>query len=145
MHVTYRFEGETLKFLVVPMRMDRGGGAAGSHLARVEAIRGQISTVADHYGHRMAEIINERESIRREIGETLGLAKAEEIDRALIVASRVANQKKNASAFAEYRTVVFEPGLSPGQRRLLFDRVVQQLDLPLPRGELQPTFRAQTW
>jgi hypothetical protein len=93
----------------------------------------------------VAEIINERESIRQEIAQALSTGKADEIDRALVIAMRVASQRENENAFSEYRTAVFEPGLSPGQRRLLFDRVVERLDLPLPRGDLQPTLRADTW
>jgi hypothetical protein len=37
-----------------------------------------------------------------------------------------------------YQTAVLMPGLSPEQRRLLFDAAVQQLALPLPAGERTP-------
>lgn len=40
--------------------------------------------------------------------------------------------------YRDYRTAVFEPGLSPEQRRLLFDAALCDLRLPLPGGELQP-------
>lgn len=146
MQANYRFEGETLKFLVVPTRGARGGGGGKSEvLSRIEAVRAQISAVADEYGRRIAALLNERESIRLAIGETLGVAKTDEIDRALFAALRVANQKYAESSFSEYRIAVFEPGLSPEQRRLLFDGVVERLELPLPRGELQAGMRAETW
>jgi hypothetical protein len=32
----------------------------------------------------------------------------------------------------DYRLALFEPGLSPGQRRLLFDLAVEEFHLPLP-------------
>jgi len=37
--------------------------------------------------------------------------------------------------FQDYRTAALMPGLSPGQRRVLFDAGVERLDLPLPDGE----------
>jgi hypothetical protein len=42
-------------------------------------------------------------------------------------------------AYYEYEVAIFEPGLSPPQRRLLVGGAIRGLDLPLPRGELQPT------
>jgi hypothetical protein len=145
LQANYRFEGETLKFVVVPTRGARGGGGKSEMLSRVEAVRAQISAVADEYGRRIADQLNERESIRLAIGETLNVTKTDEIDRALFAALRVANQKYAESSFSEYRIAVFEPGLSPAQRRLLFDGVVERLELPLPRGDLQAGMRAETW
>jgi hypothetical protein len=37
--------------------------------------------------------------------------------------------------YRDYQTAVLMPGLTPGQRRLLFEAGVEQLDLPLPAGE----------
>jgi hypothetical protein len=42
-------------------------------------------------------------------------------------------------AYYEYEIAVFEPGLSPTQRRLLMGGAIRWFELPLPRGELQPT------
>jgi hypothetical protein len=161
MQATYRFEGDGLKFLVVPTRGARGGpGGAGGPggrggkggpagptgaMAQVEAVRAQISAIADDYGRTIADLLNEREAIRIEIGSTLQLTKSDAIDRALFASMRVATRKENERSFSDYRTAVFEPGLSPEQRRLLFDSVMQQLDLPLPRGEPQASRRADTW
>ncbi len=36
--------------------------------------------------------------------------------------------------YQDYQTAVLTPGLSAGQRRILFDAAVEQLDLPLPAG-----------
>jgi hypothetical protein len=58
---------------------------------------------------------------------------------------RVATARETASVYRDYRVALFQPGLSPEQRRLLFDGVMEQLELPLPRGELQPVYRAPTW
>jgi len=146
MQASYRFENENLKFLVVPTRGARGGRSGGSSvLPKIEAVRAEISAVADDYGRRIADLLNERESIRLAIGETLHVTKPEEIDRALLAALRIANQKQAENTFSEYRIAVLEPGLSPEQRRLLFDSVVERLELPLPRGEPRPTFRSESW
>lgn len=150
MQANYRFEGDGMKFIVVPTRGARGPtpggrGPAGGASARIDEVRTQLSAVAEDYGRTIADLLNERESIRQEIATSLGLAKAEEIERALVAAMRVAGQKENANSFSDYRVAVFEPGLSPEQRRLLFDSVVQQFELTLPRGEPQPTLRANSW
>lgn len=54
---------------------------------------------------------------------------------------RLALEETMAPVIADYRSAVFDPGLSPGQRRLLFDYAIEQCDLPLPNGELQPRTR----
>jgi hypothetical protein len=144
MQASYRFEGEALKFLVVPTRGARGS-RGGSALPKITAVRAEISAVADDYGRNVADMLNERDSIRTAIGQSLKLTKPDEIDRALSAAMRLANQKYAENTFSEYRIAVFEPGLSPEQRRLLFDGVVERLELPLPRGDLQPSARAETW
>jgi len=40
--------------------------------------------------------------------------------------------------YEEYRLAVFEPGLSPPQRRLLLGMTLERLAMPLPGGEFQP-------
>jgi len=55
-----------------------------------------------------------------------------------IVTAFMARQRKLESAF-EYHTALFEPGLSPEQRRLLFGAAIRLMELPLPGSELQPT------
>jgi hypothetical protein len=145
MQANYRFEGEVLKFLVVPTRGSRGGGTAGSSPPKIDAVRAQIAAVAEDYARQIADMFIVREGIRQEIGQALNLTKPEDIDRVLISALRLVNQRQAENSFSEYRTAVFEPGLSPEQRRLLFDGVVERLELPLPRGDLQAAVRAETW
>lgn len=145
MQANYRFEGETLKFLVIPTRSGRGGGQASSALSKVEAARAEIAAIAEDYNRQLAEIVNERESIRAEIITALNLARSEDADRLLITAMRQANQRQADDSFSEYRTAVFEPGLSPEQRRVFFDSIVERLELPLPRGDFQASMRANSW
>ncbi len=153
MQATYRFDGDGMKFVVVPSGPGRGGrGSRGptppatpEALARIDGIRTEFARVAEDYGQRVAVLINEREAIRVEIGRTLGQAKATIIDNALFAAMRVVTAKETEGLYRDYRVAVFQPGLSPGQRRLLFDHVIEELALPLPRGELQPIYRANSW
>lgn len=151
LQATYRFENDGMKFVVVPTRPVRaipggtGGPGATGLQAQVEAVRAKLSAVAEDYGRTIAELLNEREAIRAEIASLLQLTQAGAIDRALYAAMRVATRQENSRTFSEYRIAVFEPGFSPEQRRLLFDGVMQQLDLPLPRGEPQASRRADSW
>ncbi|MES2696579.1 MAG: hypothetical protein V4773_24130 [Verrucomicrobiota bacterium] len=138
----YVFGAEGIKFVVIPNRFS---SRSTSGRTKIEAIRAEISAIADEYARTLAELLNERSAIREEIARTLGNTEAARIDATLYAAMRVVSQQETASAYEEYRVAVFEPGLSPEQRRLLFDSVVQKLDLPLPRGEPQPANRSDSW
>ena len=142
----YRFDAEGIRFVVVPLRTERGAKpAAADTPARITALREGISAVAEDYGRRLAGFINERDAIRTEAGALLQLGRADRLDQALQTAMRVANARETLEVYRDYRTALFAPGLSPEQRRLLFDDVIVRLELPLPRGELQPVNRQSTW
>ena len=47
-------------------------------------------------------------------------------------------EQETWAKYRDYRDAVLAPGLSPAQRRLLFDAAVEQLALPLPAGEAAP-------
>ncbi len=51
---------------------------------------------------------------------------------------RARRQQELWVKYQDYRTAVLMPGLSPAQRRLLFDAAIEELDLPLPSGRLAP-------
>jgi hypothetical protein len=52
--------------------------------------------------------------------------------------SEAVQQLETWRNYRYYQVAVFEPGLSPEQRRLLFDFAVEKLALPLPAGEILP-------
>ena len=141
----YRFDSGGIRFVVVPLRGERGAQPAADTPARITALREGISAVAEDYGRRLAGFINERDAIRAEAGALLQLGRADRLDQALQTAMRVANARETLEVYRDYRTALFAPGLSPEQRRLLFDHVIVRLELPLPRGELQPVDRQPTW
>ncbi len=137
-----RFDADGLKFVVVPTRM---AGRQPEVLRRIEGVRAEISAVAEDYGRKLAELLNERTAIREEAGRQLGVADATKLEATMMTAVRSSVEQQSLASYDEYRLAVFEPGLSPAQRRILFDRVMEQFDLPLPRGELQPVRRGNSW
>lgn len=141
--VSYRFDSDGLRFIVRPIRAR--GGLSADEMRKTDAVRTAMSEIADAFGRRIAELVNERDAIRRAAGEAIGSTNVAAIDAALGVANRVATLRQNERAYEDYRTAAFEPGLSPEQRRLLLDAAILALHLPLPRAELQPTRRANTW
>ena len=52
--------------------------------------------------------------------------------------SEALQQLETWRSYRNYQIAVFEPGLSPEQRRLLFDLALEKLSLPLPAGEIPP-------
>jgi hypothetical protein len=143
MQASYRFEAEGLRFVVIPSRASRGGGAInGETQARIIAVRDRVSQAAAEYDQRLAVLLAERDAIRAETGAALGVKETAKLDQALGTAVRVANARETESVYREYRQALFEPGLSPEQRRLLFDGAIERLELPLPRGEMQPFLRS---
>jgi hypothetical protein len=147
MQATYRFEGDGLKYVVIPMRVGRGYGGTPNQdvMNQILDVRTRIGNVANDYGQRVVQMIAEKDAIRTEVAQTLGIARAASVDNALLAAMRVATAKETEGMYREYRLAVFQPGMSPEQRRLLFDAVMERLDLPLPPGELQPTYRGNSW
>lgn len=146
MQVSYRFEAEGLRFVVIPSRAARGGGAIPpATLEKIVAARERISQAGSEYDQRLATLLSERDAIRMEAARILGTREGAKLDQAISTAVRVANARETEAVYVEYRQALFEPGLSPEQRRLLFDGAIERLELPLPRGELQPVVRSPTW
>lgn len=147
MQTSFRFEADGLRVIVIPPPPGRGGASAkqSDTLARIAAVRAQAATVVEDHGRQLAEIVNETNALRAEIARTVGATHASAIDAAFLAATRVAAARDTAGLYSDYRVAVFQPGLSPEQRRLLFDAAVAALSLPLPRGEQQPTGRSARW
>ncbi len=89
--------------------------------------------------------MTETNAIRAEAAKALGGANSRTLEAAISGATRVAALRDVEDGYRDYRTAVFEPGLSPEQRRLLFAGAIEELDLPLSRGEFQPIRRAASW
>ncbi len=142
--ITYSFDSSGLKFTVSPGRQFRGRPAPDA-ARMVEAAETDLTAIAADYDRRYVELINETDDVRRAIGDTTGNTTPSVIDATLAATVRYAMLQTSEDANREYRTAVFDPGLSPEQRRLLMGSVMEHLDLPLNRGELQPSIRSASW
>ena len=148
--ISYTFESSGLKFTVNP-RLTRAVSAADARAQlkklrpRLQRIETQLTDIAEHFGRGLADLVNETAAIRTEAAEALGNPSAATVDAALVTARSLAAIKDSEDGYREYRLAVFEPGMSPEQRRLLFSGAVEKLDVPLLRGEFQPVRRAAGW
>lgn len=140
--ITSRFEADGLRVAAMPTRR---GGVAPEVAQQLEKVREELSAIADAYGRSLAELVNALDDLRREVGEFIGSKERPVIDAALSTAVRAAVIQTSADAYRQYRIAVLLPGLSPAQRSLLFDAAIESLALPLPRGEMQPGRRANSW
>jgi hypothetical protein len=142
--ISYRFDDDGMRFVVAP-GIGRSGPLTPAEERFYDKVRADLGKVADDYGNRLAELMNEQESIRVAAGEMLGTENRAVIDDILSGTNRVVALRETEEAYRDYRQAVFEPGLTSAQRRLLFDGAIERLDLPLPRGEMQITTRTKTW
>ena len=143
----YRFESGRLTCAVRPIpdiRESRRGVErvfTPEHTRRVDAVRAELAGVAEAYALRLAEFVRDREAIRTEAVGALGATQADQVEPALVAALSLAAVRDTADLYREYRLAIFQPGLSPEQRRLLFDGAIERLQLPLPGGKRQPMSR----
>ncbi len=106
----------------------------------------RLNEVGEAHRLRYEELNQTVEALRGDVGRVLGAgATRPQIDQALDGVIRFNVQRENEDGYRDYRLAVFEPGLSPEQRRLLLGSALRKLDLPLPEGELQPTRRPNAW
>jgi hypothetical protein len=108
-----------------------------------ERANAHIESLLAAYDQLDAALTKERNAIRRDIAAQLSTEDPARINRALAAGVRRALEQRNASNLRDYQLAVFEPGLSPAQRRLLFDQAISALDLPLPDGVWQPRERLE--
>lgn len=140
--VQYRFEKDGLHFTINPARSgSRLGSSPVNPEVATEAVRTEATVIAEEYGRTLAELVNEGDAIRRDIATALGTDDPRRIEASVSQVLRSLDQREQASAYHLYRTAVLGRGLSPAQRRLLFDLAVERLNLPLPAGDLQPAQR----
>ncbi len=105
---------------------------------RSQVVQAEIAALAAEHRRALATFAQERAAIRVELARELSLNDAVEMDAALTAAIQEALQAENDGPYRAYYAAVFEPGLSPEQRRLLLDSAMDQLGQPLPSGEYQP-------
>jgi hypothetical protein len=104
--------------------------------ALTERIRQAIASFSDRNSARYAALNQSRDSIRGELSK-LPSADAGSADTLPIKFSESLRRLHAFWDYRDYQTAVLQPGLSPEERRLLFESAVEKLALPLPAGELR--------
>ena len=119
-----------------------GREAGAGTPAGQDRLRQTIAAFTRDHAARYAALEKEKEGIRAELARLGGDRTAETApgpaaDGLIKNFTDSFQQYERWRLYYEYRIAVFEPGLSPEQRRLLFDAGIEKLALPLPGGTLQ--------
>ena len=134
----------------VKVRLVPRAGAGRRRPAQNDPLLAKITTrineVGEEHRQRQEEFSRAIEELRGDVGRVLGKgATPQQINEALDGVIRYNAQRENTEGYHDYRVAVFEPGLSPEQRRILLGGALRKLDLPLGGGEFQPTRRPASW
>ena len=130
---------ELQKELLARVREITGREASGSP-ASEEKTQHAIAAFTQENASRYTALDREKEGIRGVLAHIAAAAREGEsgndqsADHLLKNFADSFQQYEQWRLYYEYRIAVFEPGLSPEQRRLLFDGAVEKLALPLPGG-----------
>jgi hypothetical protein len=111
--------------------------------SRTEVQSTELRVTVGEFDRMQSELIGalgkEENGIREALAEyarsTNGPTDRRSINDLLRDFENARQQQEIWDKYRDYQAAVLMPGLSPGQRRLLFDAGVEQLDLPLPAGE----------
>ena len=105
-------------------------------------MRDALATFNQATGDRFAALGKEMKAIRDELARFVSAnpesAGGKSADTLFKEFEGSVLKQETWQQYGEYQTAVFQPGLSPEQRRLLFDAAIEKLALPLPGGEYMP-------
>jgi len=110
---------------------------------KVTALRAELAPFNADQTRRVAALNREKDIIQKSLLEVAKTklkadATAADVDGLIKHFAQKFAEQEGWQRYRDYDTAVFEPGLSPEQRRLLFADALVQLDLPLPRGSRDP-------
>jgi len=98
-----------------------------------------VSAFSKEQQAALAALSREKDSLRDALAERRRASGATQdrksVDNLLEDFERARQAQELRERYADYRTALLEPGLSPAQRRLLLASALQSLDFPLPSGE----------
>ena len=109
--------------------------------AIISAARNSVETFSKENQERLAALTKEREAIRTEIARFASEKDAgggKSVETLLNDFTTHLQQGERWQYYRYYQIALLEPGLSPEQRRLLFEVALEHLNLPLPAGEYPP-------
>jgi len=105
-----------------------------------DQVREQVAAFNRENAGRFAKLKNERDALREALARhmhTLGSERDQKTIDGLLEEFESARQQQEIwEKYRDYQTAVLLPGLSPAQRRLLYDAAIEELALPLPGGEV---------
>jgi hypothetical protein len=110
---------------------------------RTEIETNELRVSVAEFDHRQNELIaalnTEEAGIRTSLAEYVrsagGLLDSKSVNDLLRDFEAARQRQELLDRYRDYQAAVLLPGLSPAQRRILFDAAIEQLALPLPAGE----------
>jgi hypothetical protein len=136
---TYREHKRTL-FRELHASLLTKSATPATNTAKTGEVAVSVATFTSAQQAALAALNSEKNALRAALAEQRRTAGAsadrKSIDTLLEDFERSRQQQELRELYLDYRRALFEPGLSPEQRRLLFGAAVQSLGLPLPSGEL---------
>ncbi len=109
---------------------------------RHKLMRDALAAFNQATADRFTALGKEKTAIRDELGRFVSAnptsVAGKSADNVLKEFADAVQQQEAWRQYGDYEVAVFLPGLSPEQRRLLFDAAIEELALPLPGGERVP-------
>lgn len=105
---------------------------------QLDALRMTLAEFNRDISGRQNDLRKDLEAIRRDLARETTPGDGQTLEELLYDYAVALQQREEWRLYSDYQAAMMTPGLSPAQRRLLFDVAVQKLDLPLPGWELQP-------
>ena len=109
---------------------------------RTVPVQEQVTVFNRIYAAQVARLKAEKDGIREALAQYLRsgdtMRDRKSIDDLLEEFENSRQEQEIWDQYRDYQIAVLLPGLSPEQRRLLFDAAVEKLALPLPAGEVAP-------
>ncbi len=115
--------------------------AQASRLPRtVGAVQEEVAAFNNEHAAQFADLRLEKDGIREALAQYVrgdqAMQDRKSIDGLLEEFENSRQKQEIWEKYRDYQVAVLLPGLSPEQRRLLFDAAVEGLALPLPAGEI---------
>lgn len=108
-------------------------------VARANQLRDEFNLAASERAEQTSrDMAAIRSALATMFGDPPGPDLDRRIDEFLLSYSDAIDQRERWFLYTDYRTAMLQPGLSPEQRRLLFDAALIELDLPLPERSRTP-------
>ena len=118
--------GNDLK-LLIPNRPDND--------EMMKNLRSTMTGFNQEIALRQGQLRKQEQAIRREFEVVADPEEARSAEGILDVYAEILQQREDWGLYGDYQAAMLTPGLSAEQRRLLFDRGVEKLGLPLPNWE----------